>query len=115
MLDEFRIRNFFWQLIRLSLRYDYTRMGSPVSGLIEQMCLYNDQFVKRIMGDKTRQSHEFRLNDAGLKMLWRVHKDHLIIKIAGDQVDMYEDFVIEARKLVRKCGFVNPIEWRNIR
>ena len=114
-MDEYRIRNFFWQLIRLSLRYDYTRIGSPVSGLIEQMCLYNDKFIARIMGDRTRESHEFRLNEAGLKMLWRVHNDRLIIKICGDQVSMYIEFVEEARKLVRKCGFVNPIEWRNIR
>jgi hypothetical protein len=114
-MDEYRIRMFFYELIRLSLRYNYTRMGSPVSGLIEQMCLCNEPFVKRIAGDKTKESHEFRLNEAGLKMLWRVHKDHLIIKIAGDQVDMYEGFVEEARKLVRRFGFVNPIEWRNIR
>ena len=114
-MDDYRIRNFFYELIRLSLRYDYTREGSPVSGLIEQMCLYNESFIKRIMGDRTDEPHEFRLNGAGLKMLWRVHKDHLIIRITGDQVDMYPMFVDEARKLVRKFGFVYTIGWRNVR
>lgn len=114
-MDEYRIRMFFYELIRLSLRYDYTRNGSPVSGLIEQMCLYNEPFVKRIMGDRTNESHEFRLNGAGLKMLWRVHRNRLIIKICGDQVYMYPEFVEEGRKLVRKFGFVNVIEWRNVR
>jgi hypothetical protein len=110
-MDQWKLRRFFCELINLMYLYPgRPGFGSPVSWLIEQMCVYQDKFLGRICGDYTGDSHECRLNNAGLKMYWHVERQNgdwrgFKCSIGGDQAADYPEFVIAAKGLIKQYGF----------
>ena len=110
-MDKFRLRLFFCELINLMYKHPgKPGFGNPVSWLVEQMCMYQDKFLDRIVGDFSGESHECRLNNAGLKMHWSVCRCHskcgeFRVHISGDQVAEYADYVEAANKVIRKFNF----------
>lgn len=81
--------------------------GYPLSGLVCSL-LQRRTLIDRIVGDYTNNSHEFRLNDAGFKLFWRLDRefDLLKLRIGGDQAGNYPCFV----KTIKNKG-----AWINIR
>jgi len=106
-MDHFMLKLFFCELIKLGFDHPGT-IGNPVSWLIEQMCVYQDNFIKRILGDYTGNSHESRLNNAGLKMYWKVEGGEFKCRISGDQAKDYLFFVAAANRVIKKYKF----NWR---
>ena len=109
-MDKFRLRMFFCEMINLMYKYPGRRgFGNPVSWLVEQMCVYQDKFLNRITGDYSGDSHECRLNNAGLKLHWRVDRSgkdcRFVCYISGDQAKDYPDYVVHAKELMRKYNF----------
>lgn len=111
-MDKYRLRNFFYELIKLGIAMPgRPGFGSPISWLLEQMCIRQDEFINRIAGDYTEQSHEWRLNNAGLKLYWHVRKREdngwreFKCRIGGDQAKDYPGFVVAAEKLIKHNGF----------
>jgi hypothetical protein len=77
-MDKYKLLHFFMDLINLMYKHPGPKgFGNPVSNLVEQMCLRQKPFIDRIMGDYTGNSHEFRLNNAGLKLYWEVRRTDL--------------------------------------
>jgi hypothetical protein len=108
-MEKWQIQMFFFKLIKLGVRYPgRPNWGSPVEWVIEQMCMYQDQFLARIIGDYTNESHECRLNNAGLKMFWKVKGPHrcFYARIGGDQAKDYPEFVKAANTLIKEFGFL---------
>jgi hypothetical protein len=103
--DEFKLQYFFAQLLKLACRYADPKYGNPCIGLVEQVCMYHNQFISRILGDRTKESHEFRLNEAGLKMYWRMEQRCFKCHIGGDQTDLYPAFMERVPKLLKEFGF----------
>ena len=107
-MDKYRLRMFFCELIKLMYRFPgRPGFGNPVDWLIEQMCVYQDKFLNRIMGDYSGDSHECRLNNAGLKFHWRVDRknNRFMCYISGDQAKDYPDYVVHAKEIIRKYGY----------
>ena len=112
-MDMFQIKSFFHELLELSYNDLRSGWGNPCNHLLEVMCIRQEPFLKKIEGDHTGDSHEFRLNNAGLKMNWVVRKEGTpngpdrIFKctISGDQAKEYPFFVSQARALILKYGF----------
>jgi len=113
MDDEYklRLRHFFHELIKLGNEMPgRPGFGSPISWLLEQMCLYQDRLLARICGDFTRDSHEWRLNNAGLKLYWRIHRSEngcrgFVCHIGGDQAKDYPGFIVAAKNLIKEYNF----------
>ena len=55
-MDKYVLRMFFYELLLLGWQYPGT-IGNPVSWLLEQMCVFQDRFLRRIMGDYTNDYH----------------------------------------------------------
>lgn len=106
-MDKFTLKMFFLELLEASYRARRPGMGNPCSELLKKMCLYQDKWLDKILGDYTNESHEFRLNGAGLKLHWRVNKDtrKFTCYISGDQVDSYPIFVCQVRMAIKSFGF----------
>lgn len=104
---KFKLKNLFWQLLRLSNQYRDPGYGDPCSGLLEQMCMYQESFLACFINAKDTHcdSHEYRLNEAGLKLIWMKHKGRLWMDIAGDQKECYPMFVAAAIETLRMYGF----------
>lgn len=120
-MEKFRLRMFFNEMIQLMYRHPgKPGFGNPVSWLIEQMCVYNEKFINRITGDYSGDSHECRLNNAGLKFFWSVERNggdaKFRCRIGGDQVREYQDYVDAANELIQKYGYAkeSKIRWRNV-
>lgn len=121
-MEKFRLCAFFAELICLMYRHPgQPGFGNPVSWLIEQMCCHQDRFINRIIGDYSGESHESRLNNAGLKMYWSVDRNggapQFRCRIGGDQAREYADFVAAATELIQVFGYAKDkptIQWRNI-
>ena len=120
-MEKFRLSMFFCEMINLMYRHPgRPGFGNPVSWLIEQMCVYNEKFFNRILGDYSGESHECRLNNAGLKFHWSVDRSgstpRFRCHISGDQAKDYPDFVEAATELIQKYGYQkdSAIRWRNI-
>ena len=120
-MEKFRLCTFFAEMINLMYRHPgKPGFGNPVSWLVEQMCIYQDRFINRIMGDYSGDSHECRLNNAGLKFFWNVERGdgepRFRCRIGGDQVREYQDFVDAANELIQRFGYSREsrIKWRNI-
>lgn len=110
-MDKFRLKLFFYELLKLAWEHPST-MGNPCSWLLEQMCVYQERFLNRIKGDYTGRSHEVRLNNAGLKMHWKMVSSHPAKEsdgfkcyIGGDQARDYPFFVAAANTLIKYYGF----------
>ena len=108
MVDKYRLRAFFYALIMLDFKYkEMYSLGSATSELLKNMCMHQDHWLSRIQGDYTGDSHEFRLNGAGLKMYWKVDRqsDGFKCRIGGDQAKDYSLFVAEANQLIEMYGY----------
>ena len=104
-MDKYKLRHFFWELIKLGIDMPGT-IGSPISKILEDMCTKQDHLLDRICGDYTGSGHEYRLNNAGLKMYWRIDKGsdgwrRFKCSIGGDQARDYPGFVVAANKLIK--------------
>jgi hypothetical protein len=105
-MDKYRLLGFFHELIKLGIDMPgRPGFGSPISWLLEQMCVRQEKFIGRILGDRTRESTECRLNNAGLKMHWWVDDNKFKVYISGDQVRDYPGFCVAAGKLIKKYGY----------
>jgi hypothetical protein len=110
-MDVFELKQFFHGLLELSYNDLRPGWGNPCSHLLETMCIRQLPFIDKIRGDYTGDSHEFRLNNAGLKMYWEVRRykgakfDEFKVSIGGDQAKEYPFFVVQARDLIKKHGF----------
>ncbi len=124
-MDDYKLKMFFCKLIGLMYTFPgRPGFGNPVSWLTEQMCMYQDKFLKRIVGDFTGDSHECRLNNAGLKMYWSVDRSNsefprFICRIGGDQAKYYPEFVEAANDLAHEYDFCKKDDrirrWRNLK
>ena len=104
-MECFRLREFFLELIDAAIKYPGT-IGFPCSKLLRDMVVKNETFISRIKGDYTNSSNEYRLNEAGLKMYWRVDDNRrFICHISGDQAKDYPQFVARAKVLIKKYGY----------
>ena len=102
---EFKLRMLFFRLLQLANKHRDPRYGDPCSGLLEQMVLYSDYFFAQMLDAARDTSHEYRLNEAGLKMLWVYTGRHMYITIAGDQKDLYPAWVEAAEVELHRQGF----------
>jgi len=121
-MERFMLKQFFHELLELSYNDLRPGWGNPCTWLLETICIRQEPFLDKIMGDYTGDSHEVRLNNAGLKMHWRVHRegDKAVFKcyISGDQAKDYPFFVAQARQLIMKHKYHrrhNEIDWRYVR
>lgn len=107
MPNKYQLRLLFWSLLQLAGQYRDKVYGDPCSYLLEQMMLYQEEFLNMFVKapDTCCDSHEIRLNGAGLKLLWMNYKGRLWMDIAGDQKDLYPDFVPRADQALRMAGF----------
>lgn len=110
-MDKWKLRMFFYELIKLGIDLPgRPGFGSPISWLLEQMCMYQDNLLSVITDDYTGDSHECRLNNAGLKMHWRVERNNnpegkFTVYISGDQAKDYIGFVVAGEKLIKKYNY----------
>ena len=110
-MDMFTVKLFFHELLELSYNDLRPGWGNPCSHLLESLIVRHQPFLDKIEGDHTNHSHEFRLNNAGLKMYWEVRRhtgaefDEFKVSIGGDQAREYPIFVTQARALIMKYGF----------
>lgn len=109
-MDEFTLKNFFWELMQLSYVDFRPEWGNPCSYLLERLMLRQKMFLDKITGDFTNMSHEMRLNGAGLKLWWSMEKDdrdqrQFTCHIGGDQAKEYPMFVAQSRRLIEKYKF----------
>ena len=83
--------------------------GYPLSGLVDSITNpFRVSLVDKITSDYTNNGHEFRLNDAGFKLFWRVDREFDLLKInlGGDQLTNYPHLV---------AAIKNSIAWSKIR
>jgi len=106
-VDTYKLKMFFLELLELSYVDIRPGWGNPCSELLKKMCMHQERWIKRIEGDYTTHSHEFRLNGAGLKMYWEVDKETRQFKcsIGGDQQNEYPLFMVKARQLIKWYNF----------
>ena len=110
-MDMFTIKLFFHELLELSYNDLRPGWGNPCSHLLESLIVRQKPFLDKIEGDYTNDSHEFRLNNAGLKLYWHVNRetgakfDGFRCSIGGDQAKEYPFFVVQARALIMKYQF----------
>lgn len=106
--EKIDIRLFLMDMVKLGLLYPGAEgFGNPVSELVHT-CFRTGitSFVDRIYGDYTGESHEFRINGAGLKMLWEMdNKRRFKVSLTGDQRVYYPRFCIEIDLLIEERGF----------
>lgn len=108
------LQSLFAEMIRVSHRTEYMAEavaggGYSLHGLVDSLTSpYGRSLVDKIVEDKTGTSHEFRLNEAGFKLYWRLDQEHdlLTLRIGGDQMCNYPRFAAHVRLLTR---------WSNIR
>ena len=103
---KFALRMFFGEIIRLSHTRDMlveaiSGGGYPLGKLVNNL-VGNNTLIDKITNDYTGESHEFRLNEAGFKMYWRIDRefDVLKIRIGGDQADCYPLLAAKIRRLL---------------
>lgn len=109
-MDVFILKSFFLELLELSYNDLKPGWGNPCSELLKKMCLRQDAWIGRIIGDFTGNSHEMRLNGSGLKMWWEVRRncdrgDGFKCSIGGDQAKEYPLFCHQAERLIKKYNF----------
>lgn len=108
-MDKFKLLAFFRAVIDLAINMEPNKYGSPVSYLVEELVLYQEAFLARLLKDRDH-SVEVRINGAGLKMYFNIKRKR--IYIGGDQKDLYPEFVEKVERLIRKHGLTG-ILWNN--
>ncbi len=115
VLDKFDLKSLFSEMIKLGLedlRNGKGRtFGNGVAKLLDDMLMRQEPLLSCILGNyEGDEGHEYRLNNAGLKMNWRVvrhYKDNsrrFMCVIAGDQFDDYEVLGPQLRSLIKQRG-----------
>ncbi len=105
---KFTIRWFFNEMIKTShttimMEEAIVGGGYPLSGLIDSLLTSDGGcLIDKMINNDTDESHEFRLNDAGLKLYWRLDRKHGLLKVSigGDQANNYPKFVAAVRRLI---------------
>lgn len=113
MVDTARLKVFFLELIKLGIKYPGVNGEFPCPVLLEDMVINGNNVVKRIVGDYSDESQEYRLNTAGLKLYWRLAKDSVPGKeyrrfecvMGGDQLDDFHTFTFAATNLINSEGY----------
>ena len=100
----------FWGLLMLAEQHRSSIYGNPCINLMEQLVLYQQGFIACFLNaeDTSCDSHEFRLNGAGLKLLWVKYQGRYWMSIAGDQKDLYPEFVKMAKEFLKLKG-IKPL------
>jgi hypothetical protein len=121
-MDRFELKMFFHDVLILSYNDLKPGWGNPCSHLLQTFCLRKGPFLDGIIGDYTGNSHEYRLNNAGVKMYWEVwrHDDRAEFRcsIGGDQAKEYPLFIEQVRSLIKKYGFSKHrgiSKWKDLR
>jgi hypothetical protein len=105
---EYSIRLFFNEIIKTShitimMEEAISGGGYPLSGLIDTLLTNGvDRLIHKMVNDNTGDNHEMRLNNAGLKMYWRLNLEDGVfeISIGGDQIRNYPRFVAAIRRFI---------------
>ena len=105
---KYAIKQFFNEIIKLShsvfmLREAIEGGGYPLSGLLNAILANGcTRLIDRMLTDDPHTSHEFRLNEAGLKLYWRTNLENnsLKVRIGGDQERSYPKFVAAVRRII---------------
>ena len=100
-MDKFKLLTFFRAVIDLAITMEPNKYGSPVSYLVEELVLYQEAFIARLLQHR-EHSVEVRINGAGLKMYINIERKR--IHIGGDQKDLYPEFVEKVERIIRKHG-----------
>lgn len=80
--------------------------GYPLSGLMKSLTNpFERSLINTIVTDYTSEKHEFQLNDAGLKLYWRLDRKYEVLKlsISGDQTSDYPHFVSAVRQIIKQA------------
>jgi hypothetical protein len=112
-MDEFMLKQFFLEMLRLSYNDLRIGWGNPCSQLLEEMIIRPQPFLDKIMGDYSGDSHEYRLNGAGLKLHWEMRKENTYAgeermfkcHISGDQAKEYPIFMAQVKGLILNFEF----------
>jgi len=104
---EFRLRLFFFKLIKLAIRSP-AKSGweNIVDYLVEKLVVYNKSFFDDILALDCFDSTEIRLNGAGLKLyISKRVSGRITMTVGGDQANMYSEFVKRANELIKDQDF----------
>lgn len=106
-MEKYQLRHFFHELILIALKHPgKPGWGNPCSRLIESLVMRPDLFAKKIYGDYTYEGHEYRLNNAGLKLYWRVDRERRFsCRIGGDQAKDYLEFTAKGNRLINDLKY----------
>jgi len=103
------------QLVNAAMSLGPNKYGNPVSYLLEQVFLYQDALLEDILNSTPIDSHELRLNGAGLKLYWSHSKGKFRFNVGGDQRDLYPMFVEMAQKIITDRGYTRSYTaWRDV-
>ena len=103
---------FFRDVLKASVRPEFIKeqqFGYSCEKLLEDVLRTSvKDLATRWANDYTRDSHEYRLNNAGLKLYWTtLQKDQTIrIRIGGDQATNYPLFVEQVKRILAAHGLV---------
>lgn len=108
-----KLIKFFTEFLEIGVAHSGAKgYGNPTSSLVEycKMVGLNELVMTmlKIMASETwYNSNEYRLNGAGLKMLWsgNLGKERFRVVICGDQTENYPSFVAAAKTLIGEYGF----------
>ena len=100
-MTKFSLLRFFLEVIQIAINMEPNKYGSPVSYLLENIVLYQEDFLNRILEDRG-YSTEVRINGSGLKMYFRHRGPRGKVTIGGDQIDLYPEFVKRVNELIRE-------------
>lgn len=103
---------FFRDVLKSSVRPEFIkeqRFGYPCEKLLEDVLRTSvKDLATRWANDYTGDSHEYRLNNAGLKLYWTAvpMRQKIYIHIGGDQAIDYPLFVEQVKRILAEHGLV---------
>ncbi len=103
---------FFKDVLKSSVRPEFIKeqqFGYSCETLLEDVLRTSvKDLATRWANDYTGDSHEYRLNNAGLKLYWMTDqkKQTIHIRIGGDQATNYPLFVEQVKRILAKHGLV---------
>ena len=103
-----KLNYLFWYILQVGANSKSPVYGSPTSYLLEMMCVNKSALMEHIrMGGSCTgtETVEISLNGAGLKLLVYVGSGGLMAQVAGDQKDLYPEFVDECTTMLKKRGY----------